>query len=144
LYLKINAPATNLALSVELSLKSILLYRNSEIPLTHKLSSLYNSISKADRDVIEDVFSRLSVNESLFPNFLYIKAEVDGKYTKSQDDEKVFNEIIHNLELHDRSFIDWRYIFEFSINNEEALSFNFSFMVRLSRALFEYSATIIQ
>ncbi len=142
LYLKINAPATILSLSVELSMKAILLAGNSKIPQTHKLTSLYTTIPVSGREQVEDIFAKTKVDERIFPSFRYIKADVDKNYSKVVD-ASLANDIHHNLEIHDRSFVDWRYIFEVSIREDEVLNFDFSFMIRLSKALFEYSAELI-
>lgn len=140
LYLRVPAPATVLAFAMELMLKSILLYRNGDYPKIHRLLDLYNQLSQIDKSEIEEHYSKLFVDPRRFPTFRYA---VESKQDNVKDTPKhssTRQEILHELKIHDVSFVKWRYVFSFpEKEDEEELQYNFAFIVRLFEASFNYS-----
>lgn len=140
-YLKVTAPATILAFSMELMLKSILLYRNNLYPKIHGLLELYTQLPETDQNEIEKSYSEICVDNKQFPAFRYILASKETNPTNDEVYSSVKQEIISELKTHDISFVKWRYVFSFPKNeDEEKLQYNFAFIVRLFQASFNYSS----
>jgi hypothetical protein len=144
LYLKINAPAMLMAFSLELSLKSILLFRSCIVPRTHSLIELYQALAEEDRIEINRRFLIVDVDEKLFPAFRLIQEQFVDKWTASASLSAKENEIIDGLKLYSKSFVDWRYVFEVSILDTEMLEFDFRFSYRLSFSLLEYAKALFE
>lgn len=108
MYLKITAPATILAFSMELMLKSILLYRKNEYPKVHGLSELYSHMPELDQNEIERCYSEILVDNKLFPAFRYI-VESNGNIPENKTEyTSIKQEIMSELIIHDISFVKWR------------------------------------
>jgi hypothetical protein len=139
LYIKVPAPATILAFSMELMLKSIHLYKKQTYPRVHELLSLYNQLSEIDQNEIEKLYSKIDVDHKKFPTFRYITEGKENEHTVDAMHNSVREEILSELKIHDISFVKWRYVFSFPEKEEEQLQYNFSFIVRLFQASFNYS-----
>lgn len=144
IYLKITAPATILAFSMELILKSILLFRNNVYPRTHRLSDLYNRLSQIDQDVIEKYFSEIVLDFKVFPTFRYAIESKENEIENDLSYTSAKQEIMSELKTHDISFVKWRYVFSFpEKEDEEKLQYNFAFIVKLFQASFKHSKIFI-
>jgi len=140
IYLKVPAPATILAFSMELMLKSILLYKKQAYPQVHRLVDLYNELPNTDQEKIEELYSNINIDSQKFPSFRYIIESKEHKHSNDPIYNSIQEEIQSELNIHDVSFVKWRYVFSFPEKaDEEKLQYNFAFIVRLFKASFDYS-----
>lgn len=144
LYLKVPAPATNLSFSVELILKALLLYRNGKHPKEHSLQKLYYSLPSDDQGGIERIYSNADIDKQKFPSIRYIALDYKNQNTSSVNYSSIKEEMSYELVNHDYSFVKWRYVFSFPEKNDEGkLEYNFSFIMKLFEAIFDYSKPLI-
>lgn len=139
LYVRMTAPATNFSFSIELMLKSFLLSIQSDFPKTHSLRALYQALPAACRTQIEANYQGIPIDGKLFPIIRYAPSDYsdDTRPIKLPAKEEIDKE----LEIHDHSFVNWRYIFS-SVNEQAFIEFNFGFAVRFFLACLEYKKTL--
>jgi hypothetical protein len=137
LYVRITAPATNLSFAVELMLKSLLLKLTGSFPKKHNLVILYNKLPEFLKGEIIINYSGKTVSPRLFPSFRYLAMVSASKYSKDKPKHSsVAKEIDYELELHDESFVNWRYVFSFT-EKADKLEYNFGFMIKFFLACSE-------
>jgi len=138
LYLKIAAPAINISFSVELFLKGIALHETGSFESIHTLKTLFSKIPEHSKTTIIEFFeSDLDINDK-FPSFMFLKdSHANSDNLKPTNNfESSESKIIYELELHDNSFINWRYIFELPQKADYKREYNFEFMIRFGYCCF--------
>ena len=144
LYLKISAPSTLLSFSLELLLKSLLFARVGNYPKTHELFTLYNNIPISDKQAIHTAYKKISEYHYGFPTFRFAAESSDSQKNLLPLNASTSDEIAFNLNIHDNSYVNWRYIFSFSADAQiPNVDYDFNFICRFFKAVHEHSKKLI-
>lgn len=140
LWYHISAPAVNLAFSLELMLKTIILIEAGEINDENKKHTLVDLFTKISVTAKEELISNfIATPKSNYPAVRFSRTESE-KFKKKDFSKSTEEIILELLRTHNRSFVSWRYSFELSQidNKTEKLDFNFGEMIRLIEATMKY------
>ena len=119
------ASATNLAFSIELCLKALLLLLNLKVPYSHNLSYLYDKIPQPIRALIEEVYDTKLPDQvrQLHGYVSYTLAH--GPLEKPQwNDYKKSSALPDLLARSKDLFQSWRYVFEFRPPKDNSYEFH--------------------
>jgi len=129
------ASATNLALSIEIYLKALLLASGQPTPKTHELSDLFAKLPQTSRKAVESAYDRLRQSEDDHATAAFaLHVAAPGQHQPSFGSSPVTqdNSLKGVLQRGAGAFVTWRYLFAHSITPSGApLMYEF---VRLSFA----------
>lgn len=130
----VTVPATNISFALELSLKGLLLLQKNEVPKTHSLLKLFNTLTdeiklKIQQKPMREVYSHYFIvdigddfNRTFNSNLSYVSGDL--------------REIENNLQIHDNTFVDFRYFFEVG-QKGKPIYFNYYFMINFTHNCLE-------
>jgi hypothetical protein len=133
------ASATNLALSIEIYLKALLLQSGQPAPKTHELSDLFSKLPQDFQKVVEAAYEQLrqtEVDRETAAFALHIAAPGPqtprfGSSSATQD-----NSVKGVLQRGASAFVTWRYLFAHSITPDGApLMYEFARLSFAARAI---------
>lgn len=134
-------PNVNMSLSVELFLKTIILFGGEEPPYTHDLIDLYNRLGGAEKATAKHKYKSMlrgdPPDESPYPAWRVKVSRDDRDQEDSGEDEEAEDnpELEELLEEHRDTFQVWRYMHEVPKDEGYSHSYNFRAMVAVARAL---------
>lgn len=117
--------AANLAFAIELYLKSLLKLLDLNVPQTHNLRALYDSIPQSVRTIIEDVYDTKWPEQvrQLRGRVSFTLAK--GPLEKPQWEDYTVSPALPDLLARSKDlFQSWRYVFEFRQPNASAYQFH--------------------
>lgn len=150
LWYHISAPAVNLAFSLELMLKTILLLEKGTIhqgDKSHNLKALFLKATPEAQSKIIENFTLNHDNRIKYPAFRFANEDFSNSKKSISNDPKTTKEKIFKLlSNHDNSFVSWRYSFELSnIDSKvEAIDFDFGDMIHLIETTSNYIKGIFE
>lgn len=117
--------ATNLSFAIELYIKALLSHQELQVPKSHDLILLYNTIPQEIRAIIEEVYkSAIMEDQSKLPGNSWTLAKGAQEAPEWNDRKKDFPYIPDLLERSKDLFQSWRYVCEVNISNGESYQFH--------------------
>ena len=134
-------PNVNMSLSVELFLKTIVLFGGEEPPYTHDLKDLYDRLDGPDKARLKHEYKKMlkddPPDESPYPTWrVNVSRDDRDQEDNSEEEEAEDNPKLDiMLEEHRDTFQVWRYMHEVPEDKGYSHSYNFRAMAALARAL---------